>query len=123
VIMGSIGVLFMVMPGPFVLILTGEPEFTRVVPKLLFMAGWSQVGLATSMVMSGALRGAGDVRTSMAIMLGSIWLIRVPAVWLVGVKLGHGLAGIWCTISVELLIRGGMFLARFLHGGWTRAKV
>ena len=122
-IMGVLGLLFMAVPRLFVLIITDEPAFTGIVPKLLFMAGWSQIGLATSMVLSGALRGAGDVKASMVLMLASIWLVRVPAVWFVGLHLGYGLVGIWFVSSAELMLRGGLFLGRFLQGGWTKVKV
>jgi Na+-driven multidrug efflux pump len=122
-IMGGLGILFMVMPRPFVLLMTDQPEFIEVVPMLLFMAGWSQIGLATSMVLSGALRGAGDVRMSMLLMLGSIWLIRVPAVWLAGVVLDMGLVAIWFATSIELFLRGGLFLWRFVQGGWKKLKI
>jgi Na+-driven multidrug efflux pump len=49
--------------------------------------------------------------------------LRLPLAWLLGVKLGKGLTGIWIGLCTELAVRGLLFLARFLHGGWARVKV
>lgn len=35
----------------------------------------------------------------------------------------HGLWGLWIGLCTDLLLRGLMFLARFLQGGWSKSKV
>ena len=89
------------------------------------------------------MRGAGDTRTVMMLTWLSTYGIRVPLAWLFsGVEIplpGGGvipnpaplqanfdlspLAGLWCALCAELVIRFLIFLARFLHGGWTRQRV
>ena len=49
--------------------------------------------------------------------------VRLPAAWLLGVYFGYGLAGIWMGLCGELVVRAGLFLSRFLHGGWQKVKV
>jgi Na+-driven multidrug efflux pump len=42
---------------------------------------------------------------------------------LLGIYFELGLPGIWMGLMGEIVIRGGFFVARFLHGGWTKIKV
>lgn len=122
-IMTSLGVLFMVVPGWFVWLVTKEQVFTDTVPALLFMAGWSQIGFSTAMVLAGALRGAGDTRVTMRINLWMTVAFRVPLAYWVGLTLGYGLEGIWFVLSLELMFKGAVFAWRFHQGRWKTVQV
>jgi Na+-driven multidrug efflux pump len=118
-----VGISFILFPQAYVRIITDEPVFLETAPTLLFIAGWVQIGFATYLVLSGAMRGAGDTRWTMILTFGSTFLVRLPLAWWIGLHLGYGLVGIWVVLSAELMVRGGLFLARFLHGGWTKIQV
>ena len=75
------------------------------------------------MVLRQGLRGVGDTRWTLLITSCSSYGIRLPACWLLGIHFDLGLPGIWMALMGEIVIRGGFFLARFLHGGWTRITV
>ncbi len=122
-IMVSFGVLFMTIPGPLTRIFTDQQPFLSDVPRMIFHAGWAQVGFATYLVLAGVLRGSGDTRTTMWMTLGSTFCVRLPLVWVLGVTMGWGLEGVWIALAVELMFRGALFLARFLQGGWTKVRV
>jgi len=34
-----------------------------------------------------------------------------------------GLSALWIALCAEMTIRGGLFSARFIQGGWRHAKV
>lgn len=123
VVMGGMGLVFLTVPQLLVRIITNDPLFLAEAPPLLFIAGWAQIGMATAMVLSGAMRGAGDTRTTMIITYISTWGLRLPLAYLLGITFELGLKGVWIGLSTELTIRGLLFLWRFLHGGWTRVKV
>lgn len=122
-VMTTLGLLFILIPEIFVWMMTDQPTFLEQAPTLLMIAGFAQIGFATAMVLSGALRGAGDTRMSMMLNFASTYIVRLPLAWWLGVSLGWGLTGVWIALSAELLLRGALFLARFLHGGWQRIKV
>ncbi len=122
-IMVSLGVLMMTIPATLTWVFTDQEPFLTDVPPLIFHAGWAQLGFAFFLVLSGALRGAGDTKTTMWMTYGSTFGVRLPLTWLVGIHLGYGLEGIWVVLSGELTLRGGLFLWRFLHGGWARVRV
>jgi len=122
-IMVTLGVLFMTIPRFFVWLLTDEPVFLHLVPPLLFMAGWAQIGFSTSMVLAGAMRGAGDTRMTMFLNTFTTIVVRVPIVWYVAEHTDYGLTGVWFVLSAELILRASLFVARYVEGGWTKIKV
>jgi putative MATE family efflux protein len=119
----TLGVVFITIPQVLTRIVTDQPEYLEVVPRLLFICGWVQVGFAAYLVLAGALRGAGDTRMTMWLTTLTTFAIRLPLSWLLAITLGWGLVGIWVALSIELMVRGLVFLLRFLHGGWARLTV
>ncbi|MEX2672397.1 MAG: MATE family efflux transporter [Phycisphaeraceae bacterium] len=122
-VMSSLGILFILIPQPFVWVMTDQPTFLDQAPTLLVICGFAQIGFGTAMILAGALRGAGDTRTTMLLNFASTYIVRLPLVWFMGVTLEWGLVGVWIALSLELTVRGLLFLARFLHGGWQHVKV
>jgi putative MATE family efflux protein len=123
VLMGGLGVVFMVGGEWLTAIISTQEIHLREAPPLLFICGLVQVFFATTMVMRQALRGAGDTRWSFLITTASSYGVRLPAAWLFGVALGWGLTGIWIGLCGELVVRAALFTARFLHRGWERVVV
>ncbi len=122
-IMCTLGVMFMTIPEHLVRLVTDEPVFLRHTPPLLKVVGWAQAGFGVSMILSGALRGAGDTRTVLLIIGFVTYGVRVPLVAWVGLSEGGTLRAVWMVLGAELCLRGLLFAARFLHGGWARIKI
>ena len=74
-------------------------------------------------VLSHSLRGAGDTRASMWITILSIFSIRVPGCYLLGVTLDLGLPGIWLAMCGEMTLRSLVFIWRFRQGRWEKVVV
>lgn len=123
VLMSLLGLLFIFVPEACVRVVTTVPEHLEHVPPIIRIAGFIQFAFATYLVLSSTLRGVGDTRAAMLLTYSSTFLVRVPAAYVVGVVLQGGLYGIWLALCGELVIRGAIFAARFLHGGWVRVKV
>lgn len=137
-IMGSIGVVYMTMPRALVALLSIQPTHLEQTPRLLFVTGIVQVPFAISIVLRTALRGAGDVKVVMYATWFCTYALRLPLAYaLSGVDIplpsggvlenpfpwDWGLTGLWVGLCIEILIRGAIFGARVLHGGWTRHRV
>jgi putative MATE family efflux protein len=122
-IMGSVGLLFVLAPEPLVAIVTSDPVIGRDAPTLLRICGPSEIFMATYLVLSAAMRGAGDTRTPMVLSYLSIFCVRLPAVYLLGGVLGYGLVGIWFALCGEVAVRGIIFALRYWQGDWLKATV
>jgi putative MATE family efflux protein len=79
--------------------------------------------MAASFVFAGALRGAGDTRTTMVITVITIWGLRLAAAYMLGVVLGLGLYGAWLAVGLDFAFRALLFWRRFRSGRWERLKV
>lgn len=143
VIMGLMGLLFMLVPRTLTGIFSPQPTHLEVAPTLLFIIGIVQIPFAIGIVLRSAMRGAGDVRVVMWITWITTYGVRLPLAYLLsGVPivipeaLGGGviahplgqwiepsLAGLWIGLGIELIIRAIAFGVRFFQGGWARARV
>ncbi len=123
IFMGLVGVLFILKGEALTRVISDQPVHLEETPKLLIICGVIQVFFALNMVVRQGLRGVGDTKWTFLITTISSYGVRLPAAWLLGVWMGWGLTGIWLGLCGEIVIRGMLFTARFLHGGWARLKV
>lgn len=121
--MGTMG-LVMIFGGSFLTsVISNEPMHLALVPRLLFIAGVTQLGFAVMMVIRQSLKGVGDTGWTFLITTISSWGIRIPAAWYFGIHLEYGLVGIWYALCGEIVIRACLFMLRFFHGGWTKRQL
>ncbi len=121
VLMSAMGVMFFFFAGPIIDIFIDDPEVVQLGIWPLRLVAFSQPALATMMVLSGGLRGAGDTRATLVITAAGLWLVRLPLALLLTGPLG--LVGAWIAMGVDLNLRGlGMWL-RFRSGRWARLRV
>jgi len=135
--MGSMGLAFILFSHEIVGLLSQQEAHLELAPRLLFMTGFIQVPFAIGLALRTGMRGAGDSKVVMFITWFSTYALRLPMAWFFsgieiplwgGMHLPNpgpdwGLTGIWVGLLAELVLRGAMFLARFLHGGWARITV
>lgn len=121
--MGTLGLVLVALAPQIMGIFVPDPEVIRqgIGPNRL--QGFIQPILGLMMVYSGALRGAGDTRWTLAITGASIWLVRLPVAYLATGPLSLGLLGAWFGVAMDQTIRGALFFLRFRSGGWSRIKV
>ena len=141
-VMGLMGTAFVVLSTQITGVLTTVESHQTLIPPLLVICGVVQIPFGVALVIRSALRGAGDVKAVMWITWLTTYAIRLPLVYaLSGVRIPMpvfgepvqwidnpftsepSLTGLWLGLCSELVIRGMIFLARFLHGGWSKAQV
>jgi Na+-driven multidrug efflux pump len=106
----------------------GKPEVAGPGVGVLKVVAFAMPALATINVLNGALRGAGDTRWPWAIVVLGYLGVRMPLTYLLVLPseeggLSWGLRGAWIAMLADLCTRGVLVAARFLQGGWTRARV
>ncbi len=65
-----------------------------------------------------ALKGSGDVRFPVCLGIVSMWGISVFGAWLLGIRLGYGLVGVWVAMTSDEWLRGLVVLWRWQSGAW-----
>jgi len=128
VYMFCIGLSFVLFPsGYYMLFKSADASYTlqQLVtvgrPMMWMMAGWGLFD-AINIVLSGALKGAGDTRFVMIYMLLFGWLIWIPGEWIIFAHhLGILMAWAWLTLYVIILSAG--FWWRWRSGRWKKINL
>ncbi len=109
--------LLMYFTCPYIfLFLTPVKEVQLLCIQILRIELLCEPLFAASLVISGALRGAGDTLVPCIMALASVWGVRLTlSLLLVG---PFGLIGIWIAMCIELCVRGILFLVRLLREKW-----
>lgn len=123
IVMLVMGVILFVFQEPILRIFTDDPAVIAAGAIVIHMSAVQQPVLAWSFVYSGALRGAGDTRTTMLITLFSVWILRLVMAYWFGIVLGWGLFGAWLAIWLDFAFRSSMFYWRFRVGKWATLRV
>ena len=98
--------------------LTPVEEVRALGVQVLRIELFAEPMFASSIVATGALRGAGDTLIPGILNLISMWGVRIMlALALVGT---YGLPGIWTAMCIELNVRGILFLIRLARGSWLK---
>jgi putative MATE family efflux protein len=93
------------------------------VPVLRLIA-FAMPALASTMVFTAALRGAGDTRVPVLFTWIGFLAFRIPLAYLLtGPLFNLGLLGAWIAMTADLYVRGAFFLWRFIGGRWMLARV
>jgi len=82
-----------------------------------------QVPKAMNTVITGSLRGAGDIKWIMWINIIAVFLLEVSANWIGAFIFHFGLIGIWCVQMVDEIIKSNVNYQRFRGGKWKLIRI
>lgn len=91
-------------------------------PLLILMAMWGLLD-AVNIILSGALKGAGDTRFVMWYSVAMAWCLFVPGTWFVIEVLGGGILGAWAFLAAVIAVLSVGFYLRFARGTWRNIVV
>jgi len=83
----------------------------------------SEPFMAMSVILGGALMGAGDTRGAMSVIVFSLWVIRIPLAYVLAVSAGYGAVGIWAAMVISMVFQGITMTVRFRRGAWKQIRV
>ena len=99
-----------------------QEEFFSLGFKLfVLMAAW-QVFDAADVIISGALKGAGDTRFVMTWMLVNAFFWWLPLVWLVS-RLHNTMPALWSTMVAYVAVMCVGSIVRWRRGAWRRIRL
>lgn len=117
-LMAATGAL-MYAAAPFMIgLLSPDPAVRELGTQILRIEAFAEPLYGASIVVAGALRGAGDTLIPSILNLVSLWGVRLPLSCLLAGRLG--LQGVWIAMAVELCFRGAIFLIRMFRKRWLK---
>ncbi len=117
--------LVVVILSRLILRMFGLGDDARVVDigvSYLRIVGSSYIFFAIILIANGVTNGAGHTMITMAFSLLSLWLVRVPAAWLLS-RTAMGITGIWAAIVLSFVVSMVASLAYYFSGRWKKSTI
>lgn len=128
--MGVVALSFLLMPRLYFALFTGEGEGMVTMAEvmsngrwlLVLMALWGMLD-AISLVVGGALRGAGDTRFTLLYTMVVTWLVWIPGELLLLLWFDAGLMAAWLWMTTYVCLLSGGLWWRFRKGRWKSIEM
>ena len=118
VMAGAATILF--FGAPFIIdIFTDDTEVIEMAALALRIQCVIEIIEGMGMTIGGVLRGAGDARYSTYSSLAGMWLVRVPAAYILIRFFHFGLLGVWIPMAIDWVVRFLILWFRYKSGKWT----
>jgi putative MATE family efflux protein len=137
-VMCTMGAIFFFLARPMFLLFCPYPSQVDVVNAgvpVLRLVAFAMPFVASTVVITYALRGAGDTRVPVLFTWTGFLCLRIPLAYLFTLQtidlgvLGTwpgcnwGLFGAWLAMFADLIVRGALLFMRFLSGRWREIQV
>ena len=73
--------------------------------------------------LANTLRAARDVRYCMILSIVSMWVFRICFSYILGVKMGLGVFGVWIAMTIDWAVRAALFIVRYRGTKWQKEAI
>ena len=73
--------------------------------------------------MANTLRAASDVKYCMILSIVSMWVFRIGFSYIIAVKMGWGVFGVWVAMTIDWVVRAALFILRYRGTRWYHGAV
>lgn len=121
--MTAMGAVFYFFPYVLMRSFTNDQTVIELGTLFLKIVALLQIPLAITMVLSGALKGAGDTRFLLLSTVVGAWGVRVPLALLFAYGLHVPLGAVWSIMLADWIVRMLLVLGRYRSGAWRSQRV
>ena len=111
-------IIFYLMSDYLFGIFTTDATILTLGKSLMLINILLEIGRASNLVLTNALKAAGDINYPFIFGIVGMWIICIPVAYILGIKWGLGLAGIWIAFAVDEFFRGIIFTFRWKGKKW-----
>ena len=123
VLMGGIGMLFVIFPRHFVGLFITDPAVIAGGAQCLRIISYGFIAYGLGMVMVNALNGAGDTATPVKINLFCYYIVEIPLAYLLAIPLGMREQGVFYAILIAETMLTLTAVVVFRQGKWKTLKI
>ncbi|CAM4093973.1 MATE family efflux transporter [Mesobacillus thioparans] len=116
----AITVIIVSIREPILGVFTANKEIIREGSKVLLLCLILEPGRTFNIVVISSLRAAGDAVFPVKMAFVSMWGISVPLAYILGIKMGFGLSGVWIAFIVDEWLRGIIMYIRWKSRAWEK---
>jgi len=118
-----LGLVMWGLSGPLASLFSPSPAVVALAAAFIAICAAEQPFNALSIVLSGALRGAGDTLWPFLCGLISMWGVRILGAYIFGFVLGFGVMAVFWAMVADLGVRSLLLWVRFSRGRWKTKTV
>lgn len=118
-----VGTVFVFFPLPIISLFTKETTLLTICSGTMLVMGFNQPPLNYMIVMSGALRGAGDTKTVMHYTSLRLWLIFLPLTYFFIGILKTDVEGLWYAEILSFILFSYIITKRFNGKQWSQFEI
>jgi putative MATE family efflux protein len=121
-ITGFVGTMFFTFPRQIASFFISDPRVIGIAIWYLKIVALSQMFMALEIVLEGAFAGAGNTVPPMLVSIAGS-LARIPLAYLLAVRWGIGISGVWWAITATSIVKGIVLTYWFSRGRWKTQKI
>ena len=118
ILVGFVALIITLFRVPVMRFFTVNPDVLAVSMKICRCILILEVGRTFNIVIINSLHAAGDIKFPMIAGVGSIFCVAVLLSYLLGIKLGYGLLGVWIANAADEWTRGLIMMWRWKSRKW-----
>lgn len=121
--MGLVGLAFFFFPNPIMSFFSTDMSSVLEASKAIRIGAFEQIPIAIGMVMSGALKGAGDTKGPFRISLVTNFLFRLPLIFAIVFLIKGSISHVWAATAVQYGVEAALMVIRYRRGHWRRIDI
>jgi Na+-driven multidrug efflux pump len=121
--MSMVGMAFLFIPNVIMSFFTNEREVIDLAAKSIRIGALEQPTIAVAMVLSGALKGAGDTKGPFYISTISNMCIRMPLIFLIVFVFKLNVVYIWMATALQFAVEALLMSIRYGKGSWKTIEI
>lgn len=122
VFVGIVVLLMIIFSKAFIHVFTVDPKIVSLGQKAIFLFALAQIPKALNNVLSGNLRGIGELKWLMLITITFVIAFEIGLNYVTIFVLSWGLYGIWAVQALDETVRFGLNYLKFSKGAWRHAE-
>jgi len=122
-LMGTVGVLFFTIPDIIMGLFSTDEDTVYWAARSIRIGAFEQVPIAVAMIISGALKGAGDTDGPFRISLITNLCVRLPLIFLAVFVFRFPLTVVWMISVTQYVVEALLMTRRYRKGKWKTIKV
>jgi putative MATE family efflux protein len=103
--------------------LSGNEEVIRQSMAYIYISMLAEPFMAWGVILSGALQCAGDTKSIMFIFALSMWLVRIPLCYILGIYFGFGAIAVWWSMNASILVQSFFITRRYFSLKWIKSGI
>jgi putative MATE family efflux protein len=123
ILMSTMALILFIFARNVSSILTQNPAVLEETARYLRINMVAEPLMALSVILGGALQGAGDTKGTMWVIITAMWVIRLPLAYFLAIIMNYGALGVWVAMITSMTVQGMLMTWRFHSGKWKSLKI